>query len=235
MRPKRHRTARTCSHTRPPASDHASHTACLELVFGWPTDPTTLIPGGESGTAVLQRFDSVVEEAVRSGARTVAIVSHGVVIRVWIALRAAGVTARDVQPRELDNAGIVILGHSAEGAWHPESWDGLPAGPGASDPWGGGPTGKPLQGCRQVVNASGYRPTAGPDRRVHSDRPFARSLPGGAEGKARWQRGSPRKQGACPSSEGRLLRQSATSLNVDSAKGPGCGIVTMFSGEVAGV
>ncbi|MFF8022142.1 histidine phosphatase family protein [Streptomyces sp. NPDC007896] len=108
------------------ASDHASHTAFLELVFGWHTDPTTHVPDGESGLDVLQRFDSVVDEAVRSGAQTVAMVSHGVAIRVWLASRAANVTVEDVQQRELNNTGIVIIDHSTEATWHVQSWDGLP-------------------------------------------------------------------------------------------------------------
>ncbi|MFC9914979.1 histidine phosphatase family protein [Streptomyces sp. NPDC127197] len=64
------------------ASDHASHTAFLELAFGWPVDPTTRVPDGESGLEVLERFDGVVDEAVRGGVETVAMVSHGVAIRV---------------------------------------------------------------------------------------------------------------------------------------------------------
>ncbi|MET9185166.1 histidine phosphatase family protein [Streptomyces tendae] len=126
------------------ASDHASHTAFLELVFSWPADPTTRVPGGESGLDVLQRFDCVVYEAVRSGAQTVAMISHGVAIRVWLASRAANVTVEDVQQRELDNTGIVIIDRSVNGTWHVQSWEGLPVGPVAREPWGGGPAGQPL-------------------------------------------------------------------------------------------
>lgn len=67
------------------ASDHASHTAFLKLAFDWPVDPTTRVPDGESGLEVLERFDGVVDEAVRSGVETVAIASHGVAIQVWLA------------------------------------------------------------------------------------------------------------------------------------------------------
>lgn len=68
----------------------------------WPADPTTRVPGGESGLDVLQRFDCVVDEAVRSGAQTVAMIIHGVAIRVWLASRPANVTVEDIQQRELD-------------------------------------------------------------------------------------------------------------------------------------
>lgn len=51
------------------ASDHASHMAFLNLVFGWPTDSMTRVPEGESGHEVLERFDAVVHEAVHSGRR----------------------------------------------------------------------------------------------------------------------------------------------------------------------
>ncbi|MFF6802052.1 histidine phosphatase family protein [Streptomyces sp. NPDC012616] len=64
------------------ASDRASHTAFLELVFGWSVEPTTRVPDGESGLEVLEQLDGVVDEAVRDGVETVAMVSHGVAIRV---------------------------------------------------------------------------------------------------------------------------------------------------------
>ncbi|MFD3563564.1 histidine phosphatase family protein [Streptomyces sp. NPDC058686] len=111
------------------ASDHASHTAFLELVFGWPTDPTTRVPGGESGMEVLERFDGVIDEAAQSGLETVAMVSHGVAIRVWLAARTDNFTARDAKRRELDNTGVVIVDRSADGSWQVLSWAGLPVGP----------------------------------------------------------------------------------------------------------
>ncbi|MGP3777158.1 histidine phosphatase family protein (plasmid) [Streptomyces sp. SDT5-1] len=125
------------------ASDRASHTAFLNLVFGWPSDPTTRVPGGESGQEVLQRFDDVVDEAVRSGADTVAMVSHGISIRIWLACRAANLTARDMAERELDNTGMAIA-ELDDGPWRVISWAGLPIGPAGDEPHDSGPAGRPL-------------------------------------------------------------------------------------------
>ncbi|MEU6662092.1 histidine phosphatase family protein [Streptomyces sp. NPDC046821] len=121
------------------ASDHASHTAFLDFVFGWPTDPSARVPGGESGQEVLERFDGVVDEAVRSGANTVAMVSHGVAIRVWLAARAANVSVQDMTERELDNTGIAVTELDGD-AWRVTSWAGLPIGPARTEPHDSGPT-----------------------------------------------------------------------------------------------
>ncbi|WP_455356490.1 histidine phosphatase family protein [Streptomyces sp. SYSU K217416] len=126
------------------ATDHASHTAFLELVFGWPIDPTTRVPGGENGLEVLERFDGVVDEAVQSGAETVALLSHGVAIRVWLAAHALNVTTEDVKRRELDNTGIVMADRASDGTWRVVSWAGLPTGPAVDERRDSGPAGQPL-------------------------------------------------------------------------------------------
>ncbi|WP_329127460.1 histidine phosphatase family protein [Streptomyces sp. NBC_01465] len=126
------------------ASDHASHTAFLRLVFNWPTDPTPRVPGGESGLEVLERFDNVIDEAVLSGLETVVMVSHGVAIRVWLAARTDNFSVHDAKKRELDNTGVVIVDRSAEGAWQVVSWAGLPVGPSRNEPQDSGPLGQPV-------------------------------------------------------------------------------------------
>ncbi|WP_331719917.1 histidine phosphatase family protein [Streptomyces sp. NBC_00147] len=120
------------------ASDHASHTVFLDFVFGWPTDPSARVPGGESGCEVLERFDGVVDEAVRSGANTVAMVSHGVAIRVWLAARATNVSVQDMTERELDNTGIAVA-ELSDGEWRVTSWAGPPIGPVGTEPHNSGP------------------------------------------------------------------------------------------------
>lgn len=126
------------------ASDHASHTAFLDLAFSWPTAPATRVPDGESGLEVLDRFDGVVNEAVQSGAEAVGMVSHGVAIRVWLAARALNVTTDDVKRRELDNTGVVMADRASDGTWRVTSWAGLPVGPAGDEPRDSGPAGQPL-------------------------------------------------------------------------------------------
>jgi broad specificity phosphatase PhoE len=55
---------------------------------------------------VLKRFDGVVDEAVRSGVETVAIVSHRVAIRGLARARAVDLTVQDVRERELDTPSV---------------------------------------------------------------------------------------------------------------------------------
>ncbi|WP_420803251.1 histidine phosphatase family protein [Streptomyces spiramyceticus] len=93
---------------------------------------------------MLERFDGVVDEAVRSGAEAVVMVSHGVAIRVWLAARAVNVTAEDVKRRELDNTGVVIADRASDGTWRVLSWAGLPIGPAGDEPRDSGPAGQPL-------------------------------------------------------------------------------------------
>lgn len=71
------------------------------------------------------------------------MVSHGVAIRVWLAVRATNVSVRDMAERELDNTSIVIAEH-ADDTWRVTSWAGLPVGPAGDEPHDSGPAGRPL-------------------------------------------------------------------------------------------
>ncbi|MFJ5302849.1 histidine phosphatase family protein [Streptomyces sp. NPDC088350] len=116
----------------------------MRIVFAWAAGDTELrMPGGESGTEALARYDAVITEAADSGARTVAMVSHGAAIRMWTAARADNVDVPFAAARPLENTGIVILDGSPADGWKALSWEGAAveaAGPGTD----GGPTGQPL-------------------------------------------------------------------------------------------
>jgi broad specificity phosphatase PhoE len=116
----------------------------MRIVFAWAAGDTELrMPGGESGTEALARYDGVIAEAADSGARTVAMVSHGAAIRMWTSARAGNVDVDFADARPLDNTGIVILEGSPADGWKALSWAGAmveTAGPDTE----GGPTGQPL-------------------------------------------------------------------------------------------
>ena len=114
----------------------------MRTVFAWAAGDTALrMPGGETGTEVLARYDAVIAEAVASGAGTVAVISHGAVIRLWTAARADNVDVPYAASRPLDNTGVVILDGTPEGGWKALSWEGAVVEPvGVS-----GPTGEPLE------------------------------------------------------------------------------------------
>ncbi|MFI6403757.1 histidine phosphatase family protein [Streptomyces sp. NPDC050548] len=116
----------------------------MRIVFAWAAGDTQLrMPGGENGVEALARYDGVIAEAADSGARTVAMISHGAAIRMWTAARADNVDVDFAAARPLDNTGIVILDGSPADGWKALSWAGAlveTAGPDTE----GGPAGQPL-------------------------------------------------------------------------------------------
>ncbi|WRS30889.1 histidine phosphatase family protein [Actinomycetaceae bacterium MB13-C1-2] len=80
-----------------------------------------VMPGGESGHQVIDRFDRAIqrahERADTPGA--LVIVAHGAIIRTWSRLRA-GVTDLEEYPY-VDNAGIVEMTDD-EGTWQIKNW-----------------------------------------------------------------------------------------------------------------
>ncbi|MER6630204.1 histidine phosphatase family protein [Streptomyces sp. NPDC000987] len=113
----------------------------LRTVFAWAAGDTRLrMPGGETGAEALARYDAVVAEAARSGASTVAMVSHGAAIRVWTAARAGNVDVSFAAARPLANTGVVALEGSPSDGWTALTWAGAAVSP-AGD---GGPAGRPV-------------------------------------------------------------------------------------------
>jgi broad specificity phosphatase PhoE len=103
------------------APDDGSWGAYLAVLYRWADgEPDARIPGGESGTEVLARFDAVVAEAAQYEAA--AIVSHGAMIRAWTGARAAGVDGAFVADTRLYNTAIIVLDGSPDVGWRVESW-----------------------------------------------------------------------------------------------------------------
>ena len=97
----------------------------LRTAFAWPGgDLGRRMPGAESGTEVLARFDHVVAEMAAGGSHTVAVFSHGAVIRVWTAARAHNLDAAFVATHMLANTGVVALDGDLVTGWHATSWTG---------------------------------------------------------------------------------------------------------------
>ncbi|WP_018571754.1 histidine phosphatase family protein [Streptomyces sp. PsTaAH-124] len=115
----------------------------LRTVLAWADGERALRmpgPGGESGTEVLARYDAVVAEAAGSGARTVAMVSHGAAIRLWTAVRARNLDADFAAAHPLRNTGVVVLEGSPGDGWRALSWAGALVTPARE----GGPAGRPV-------------------------------------------------------------------------------------------
>ncbi|MGQ5638230.1 MULTISPECIES: histidine phosphatase family protein [unclassified Streptomyces] len=117
----------------------------MRTIFAWAAgDTAARIPGGESGEEALARYDAVTAEAAASGARTVAMVSHGAAIRMWTAARAANVDVAFAAAHPLGNTGVVALEGSPADGWKALSWEGAAVQPAGET----GPTGEPVDTAR---------------------------------------------------------------------------------------
>lgn len=122
--------------------DHEAAAVYMATAFAWSGgDTERRMPGGENGREALGRFDAVVAEAAATGAETVALVSHGAVIRMWVAARAVNVDVEYAASHPLGNTGVVILDGSPEEGWRALVWEGRPLGPEES-PEDSGPAGE---------------------------------------------------------------------------------------------
>ncbi|CAD5991623.1 histidine phosphatase family protein [Agreia sp. COWG] len=97
----------------------------METVIAWADgDVERRMPGAENGAEVYARYDAVVDEAVATGHPTVAIVSHGAIIRSWVGARAENVSADFSAEHSLGNTGVVVLEGSPTHGWRALSWMG---------------------------------------------------------------------------------------------------------------
>jgi broad specificity phosphatase PhoE len=98
------------------------------------------MPGGETGTHFLARYDAAIADTCALGVDTALVVSHGAAIRTWVTHRARG----DHAPvhEGLHNTGCITLDGSPDDGWTIVSWQQEPIGgawlddPSAPDPTG---------------------------------------------------------------------------------------------------
>jgi broad specificity phosphatase PhoE len=123
------------------ANDEASVQSYLATMFAWSAGDLDLrMPGGENGWETFARYDAVVAEVVAATAGTVVMVSHGGIIRMWVAGRAGNLAPGFAAATPLGNTGMVVLDGSPSEGWRVHSWtdrmtDGI-ALPGSDDPGG---------------------------------------------------------------------------------------------------
>lgn len=103
-------------------NDAKSIQGYLTTIFGWGTDLEGRMPGSESGSEVLARYDEVVAEAAEIvGDGTAVIFSHGAVIRAWAASRAEGIDFEYAKTHWLPNTGLIAL-EGEPGSWRVTEW-----------------------------------------------------------------------------------------------------------------
>ncbi|GGQ96857.1 hypothetical protein GCM10010216_69070 [Streptomyces flaveolus] len=112
----------------------------LSTAFAWAEGDTgRRMLGAENGVEALGRFDAVVTETAGTGAKTVAMVSHGAMIRTWVAARAANVDVAYASSHPLGNIGVVVLSGSPGRGWQALLWEEHPLGPEGNFPEDRGP------------------------------------------------------------------------------------------------
>jgi broad specificity phosphatase PhoE len=105
--------------------DRAAVDAYCTTFLAWANgELDTVMPGGESGRDTFARFDRVVTEAADLGLETVALVSHGAILRAWSGYSCSNLHAGYVTDNPLSNTGTIVVAGSPSTGWTAESWIG---------------------------------------------------------------------------------------------------------------
>jgi broad specificity phosphatase PhoE len=127
--------------------DGESIAVYLRTVFAWTAgELDRRMPGGPDGFETFGRFDDVVAEAEAEGLGTVALFSHGAMIRSWAGARAKNLDAEFAARNILSNTGVVVLEGSGS-EWEAVTWMGeAVGGPAVEDSLADGPAGDSAAG-----------------------------------------------------------------------------------------
>lgn len=109
--------------------DASSVERYVATMIAWDTgDVSARLPGGESGQEAISRFDAVIDEVAALGDETVALVSHGAMIRAWAGARATNLAPRYTAEHFLSNTGMVTLEGDPDSGWRALTWTGTALG-----------------------------------------------------------------------------------------------------------
>lgn len=106
------------------ARTHEAAHQYLQTALAWAKgDLAPTLPGGPSGQATFDRFDRALTEALTGvpDDGTLAVVSHGAILRLWVTSRTEGITPEDVEHRRLLNTTILRV-EGRPGAWTFGGW-----------------------------------------------------------------------------------------------------------------
>ncbi len=82
----------------------------IDTVFAWAAgDLAATIAGGESGVTVVSRFERVIAEADEAGEGPSLIVTHGAIMRMWLASNVTNLDFESIRQHQVPNAGFVAL------------------------------------------------------------------------------------------------------------------------------
>ena len=80
-------------------------------------DPSVRIPGGETGTEFLARYEAAIRRVAEEGHSTALLVSHGAAIRTWTTAVMPQVHAEFEAVRGIPNTTVIVAEGEPGGAW----------------------------------------------------------------------------------------------------------------------
>jgi broad specificity phosphatase PhoE len=94
-----------------------------DIVFGWSSGaPEVRVPGGPNGHEFLESFDDVIDEISERGLSTVAVISHGAAIRVWVSARTENISPAWALTHGLRNIWVIVVSGSPHDGWTTVQW-----------------------------------------------------------------------------------------------------------------
>ena len=94
-----------------------------DIIFGWSSGaPDVRVPGGPNGHEFFESFDTVIDEISERGLSTVAVVSHGAAIRVWVSARTKNISPTWAITHGLKNISVVVVNGSPRHGWTTLQW-----------------------------------------------------------------------------------------------------------------
>jgi broad specificity phosphatase PhoE len=93
----------------------------IDAVVKWNADPAHTIPGGESGTGFLTRYDDAIRRIASDGHESAVAVSHGAAMRTWCTVRLH-LAADFFESRRLDNTHVVTMEGDPDAGWRLLAW-----------------------------------------------------------------------------------------------------------------
>ncbi len=93
----------------------------VDAVTRWGEDPDHAIPGGDSGSVFMTRYEGAIRQIASDGHESAVAVSHGAAMRVWCSA-ALGLPAGFLDTRRVDNTHVVTMEGDPDAGWRLLAW-----------------------------------------------------------------------------------------------------------------
>ena len=93
----------------------------IDAVVRWRDDPAHAIPGGDTGTGFMTRYETAIRRIAADGHESAVAVSHGAAMRVWCAA-TLHLPPTFFDTRRVDNTHVVTMEGDPESGWRLLAW-----------------------------------------------------------------------------------------------------------------